>query len=64
MHGAIVVAPAAGFAVAAEEDAHQPSVPSPPHDLSRLTSQRNFLPKIWHTAGTLAPAIDAATAIT
>jgi hypothetical protein len=37
------VVAAAGFAVATEEHAHQPSVPSPPNDLSRLTSQGNSL---------------------
>jgi hypothetical protein len=53
VHGAAEVASAAGFPVAANEDAYQPSAPSPPHDLSRLTSQADSLPKIWHTASTL-----------
>jgi hypothetical protein len=55
---AIVVAPLPGFALAAEEDADEPAVPPASHDLSRLASQRTSLPKIWHTAGTLAPAMD------
>ena len=48
-----VVAPFAGFVVAAEVHAHQPPVPSPSHDLSRLTRQTQILPKNlahhWHT---------------
>ena len=51
--GAVVVAPAAGFAVAAEEDADEPAAPAPSYDLSRLASQRNFPPENlahrWHT---------------
>src|SRR5437879_3385029 len=39
--GAVVVAPFAGLAVAAEEDAHEPPVPPASHNLSRLANQRS-----------------------
>jgi len=53
--GSAVVTPFAGFAVATEEDAHQPPVPPPPYDLPGFSGQtRPSLPKNlahhWHTA--------------
>jgi len=39
--GAVVVAPFAGLAVAAEEDAHEPPVPPASHNLSHLANQRS-----------------------
>jgi|SRR5271156_6725966 len=48
-----VVAAFAGFAVATEEDAHQPAVPAATHDLSGFPGQTHILPKNlahhWHT---------------
>ena len=56
-HTAVVV-PFAGFAVASEVNAHQPPVPSAPHDLPGFSGQ-NQPPsrKIWHTTGTPAPIV-------
>ena len=51
-----VVAPFAGFAVAAEEDAHQPAVPPATHDLPGFSGQTQPPSrKIWHTTGTPTP---------
>jgi len=48
-----VVAPLASFAVAAEKDAHQPSLPSATHDLPGFSRQTRLLPRNlahhWHT---------------
>jgi hypothetical protein len=52
---AIEIPPFAGLVVSAEEDAHEPAPPATSNDLSDLASQTHSLPKIWHTAGTLAP---------
>jgi len=55
VYGAAEVAPAAGLAIAAEEDADEPAVSATSYDLSRLASQTQLLSrKIWHTVGTLA----------
>ena len=40
-----VVAPFAGFVVAAEEDAHEPPVPPTTHDLSGFSGQTRLLPE-------------------
>ena len=54
----VVVAPLAAFAVATEEDAHQPAVPTATHDLPGFSGQtRSPSRRIWHTVGTLVPAI-------
>jgi len=50
----VVVPPLTGFAVATEEDAHQPAVPAATHDLPGFSGQTQILPKIWHTTGTPA----------
>ena len=55
--GAVVVAPFAGLAVAAEEDAHEPPVPPAPQFVPSCEPTQ-FLSKIWHTAGTLVPTTD------
>ncbi|MGA8212985.1 MAG: hypothetical protein WB799_05285 [Candidatus Sulfotelmatobacter sp.] len=53
-----VVVPFAGLAVAPEEDAHKPSLPSPTHDLPGFSGQTcRPSRKIWHTVGTPAPTI-------
>src|SRR5208337_1233996 len=55
---AAVVASFAGLAVATEEDAHQPALPSPTYDLPGLSSQtRPPSRRIWHTVGTPAAKI-------
>jgi hypothetical protein len=61
-NSAIVVAPFAGLAFAAEEDAHQPPVPPTTDDLSGFSRQNHILPlKIWHTTGT--PALEVTLSI-
>jgi hypothetical protein len=53
-----VVAPFAGFVIAPEKDAHQPTVSSPSHDLPGFSGQtRSPSRKIWHTVGTPAAKI-------
>ena len=43
--GSVVVAPFAGLAVATEEDAHQPALPSATHDLPGFSGQTDLLPE-------------------
>ena len=51
MDGAIVVAPLAGLALPAEEDADEPALATTADDLSETTGQKRSS-KIWHTGGT------------